>query len=136
SERKESGKSPKLYLHSFGAGKLIDISVAKPALRIGVWVVFIIICGALATQVRFSDNIQDLRAKNNPGVLNQTKVSAKFGQSFDFMMYVRRGRTLKKVLNKTSAAAYDLDPLVKDPTIASYQSISTFLPPIPQQRAV
>jgi uncharacterized protein len=136
SERKDTAKTPKLYLHSFGSEKLIDISVARPALTIGIWVVFIIICGALATQVRFSDNIQDLRAKNNPGVLNQTKVSAKFGQSFDFMMYVSEGRTLEEVLNKTYAAAHDLDPLVKDRTIASYQSISTFLPPIPQQRAV
>src|SRR2546430_1984590 len=136
SERKETGKSPKLYLHSFGAGKLIDISVAKPALTIGVWVVFVVICSALATQVRFSDNIQDLRAKGNPGVVNQTKVTAKFGQSFDFMMYVSEARTLEDVLNKTYAAAHDLDPLVKDHTIASYQSISTFLPPIPQQRLV
>jgi uncharacterized protein len=136
SERKETGKSPKLYLHSFGAGKLIDISVAKPGLTIGVWVVFIVICGALATQVRFSDNIQDLRAKGNPGVVNQTKVTAKFGQSFDFMMYVSEAHTLEDVLNKTYTAAHDLDPLVKDHTIASCQSISTFLPPIPQQRLV
>jgi predicted RND superfamily exporter protein len=136
SERKETTKSPKLYLHSFGAGKLIDLSVAKPTLTIAVWVVFIIICGALATQVRFSDNIQDLRAKGNPGVINQTKVTAKFGQSFDFMMYVTEGRSLDDVLNKTQAAAHDLDRLVNDRTIASYQSISTFLPPIPQQRVI
>src|SRR6266550_4600819 len=136
SERKETTKSPKLYLHSFGAEQLIDVSVARPTLTIAVWVIFIIICGALATRVRFSDNIQDLRAKGNPGVVNQTKVTAKFGQSFDFMMYVSEGRSLEEVLNKTYAAARDLDPLVKDHTIASYQSISTFLPPIPQQRLV
>ena len=136
SERKESRRAPKLYLHSFGSEKLIDISVAKPMLTIAVWVVFIIICGALATRVRFSDNIQDLRAKGNPGVLNQEKITSKFGQSFDFMMYVTEAGTLEDVLSKTSAAADDLDPLVRDHTIASYQSISTFLPPIDQQRAV
>src|SRR6266550_273248 len=136
SERKETTKSPKLYLHSFGAEQLIDVSVARPTLTIAVWVIFIIICGALATRVRFSDNIQDLRAKGNPGVVNQTKVTAKFGQSFDFMMYVTEGPTLDTVLTKTYAAAADLDTLVRDHTIASYQSISTFLPPIPQQRLV
>src|SRR5438128_7003457 len=83
SERKEKPRAPKLYLHSFGSGKLIDISVAKPAVTIGIWIVFVVICGVLATQVHFSDNIQDLRAKGNPGVVNQTKVTAKFGQSFD-----------------------------------------------------
>jgi len=54
SERKESRKSPKLYLNSFGAGKLIDISIAKPGITGGIWVVFIVVCGMLATRVRFS----------------------------------------------------------------------------------
>src|SRR5207244_11330521 len=40
SERKETRKSPKLYLHSFGAGRLIDIAVAKPAVTIAVVVGF------------------------------------------------------------------------------------------------
>ena len=136
SERKESRKAPKLYLHSFGAGKLIDIAVAKPAVTIWAWIIFIAICGGVATQLHFSDNIQDLRAKGNPGVVNQAKVTQKFGQSFDFMMYVTEGKTLDEVLAKTYAAAHDLDPLVRDRTIASYQSISTFLPPIPQQQQV
>jgi len=136
SERKETGKSPKLYLHSFGAGKLIDISVAKPAVTIAVWVVFIAVCGVLSARIHFSDNIQDLRAKGNPGVVNQTKITAKFGQSFDFMMYVSEEKTLEAVLTRTYAAAHDLDALVSDHTIASYQSISTFLPPMPQQRRV
>src|SRR5712691_10151653 len=136
SARKESRRAPKLYLHSFGSEKLIDISVAKPLVTIGIWIVFVVACGVLAMGVHFSDNIQDLRSKGNKGVDNQTKVTAKFGQSFDFMMYVSEARTLEDVLNKTDAAAHDLDALVRDHTIASYQSISTFLPPIPQQRAV
>ena len=135
SERNEA-RRPKLYLHSFGSGKLIDIAVAKPKVTIAAWVVFVIVCGLLATRVRFSDNIQDLRAKGNPGVVNQTKITQKFGQSFDFMMYVTEGKTLDAVLTKTYAAARDLDGLVRDHTIASYQSISSFLPPIEQQNAV
>jgi len=136
SERKESRKAPKLYLHSFGAGKLIDISVARPGVTIGIWIVFIVVCGVLATRVRFSDNIQDLRAKGNPGVLSQTRITEKFGQSFDFMMYVCEGKTLEEALEKTRAAATDLDGLVADHTIASYQSISTFLPPEVDQEKI
>jgi predicted RND superfamily exporter protein len=136
SERKDARRAPKLYLHSFGAESLIDISVARPTVTIVAWVVFIAICGILATRVKFSDNIQDLRAKGNPGVVNQTRVTAKFGQSFDFMMYVSEGKTLDAVLTRTYAAAQDLDSLVRDHSIASYQSISTFLPPMPQQLAV
>ena len=136
SERKETRKAPKLYLHSFGAGKLIDISVARPGVTIGIWILFIVVCGVLATRVRFSDNIQDLRAKGNLGVLNQTRITEKFGQSFDFMMYVCQGKTLEEALEKTRAAAADLDVLVADHTIASYQSISTFLPPVVDQEKI
>ena len=136
SERKETKRPPKLYLHSFGAGKLIDISVAWPQATIAIWCAFIVICGLLGTRVEFSDNIQSLRAKGNPGVINQAKVTDKFGQSFDFMMYVCEGRMLDDVLAKTSAASRDLESLVRDHTIASFQSISTFLPPLDQQQAV
>jgi len=136
SERKESKRAPKLYLHSFGAEKLIDISVKKPLVTIGVWAVFIVACGIMATRVRFSDNIQDLRAKGNPGVVNQSRITEKFGQSFDFMMYVCEGKTLEEALEKTRAASKDLDALVADHTIASYQSISTFLPPVVDQEKI
>jgi len=136
SERKESKRAPKLYLHSFGAGKLIDISVAKPLVTIGIWAVFIVACGIMATRVRFSDNIQDLRAKGNPVVVNETPITEKFGQSFDFMMYVCEGKTIEEALEKTRTASKDLDALVADHTIASYQSISTFLPPVVDQEKI
>jgi predicted RND superfamily exporter protein len=136
SEKIERKKRPKLYLHSFGSGKLIDISVARPHATIAVWVAFIILCGLLSTRLRFSDNIQDLRAKGNPGVVGQTAVTNKFGQSFDFMMYVAEGNSIEEVLEKTAVASHDLEQLVHDHTIASFQSISTFLPPADQQRKV
>jgi predicted RND superfamily exporter protein len=136
SERKQARRAPKLYLHSFGAGKLIDISVARPGITIGIWVVFVVVCGLLATRVKFSDNIQDLRAKGNPGVVNQTRITEKFGQSFDFMMYVCEGKTVEEALEKTRAAAQDLDGLVRDHTIASYQSISSFVPPAVDQQKI
>lgn len=136
SERKERKRAPKLYLHSFGSGKLIDASIARPVATIVGWSVFIAICGVLALRVRFSDNIQDLRAKGNIGVINQERLTKKFGQSFEFMMYVTQGKTLEEVLERTRTAAHDLDPLVANRTIASYQSISTFVPPEDQQLAV
>jgi predicted RND superfamily exporter protein len=135
-ETARSRKRPKLYLHSFGSGKLIDRAIARPGLTIAIWCVFIVVCGLLATRLRFSDNIQDLRAKGNPGVVMQTKLTEKFGQSFDFMMYVVEGKTIDEVMSRTYAATHDLEPLVGDKTIASFQSISTFLPPRDQQLAV
>ncbi|MEO8033910.1 MAG: MMPL family transporter [Acidobacteriota bacterium] len=136
SERKERRRAPKLFLHSFGSERLIDAALARPKATIWIWVVFTVICAAASSRIRFSDNVQDLRAKGNPGVLNQTKITAKFGQSFDFMMYVIEGRTLDEVLDRTDAASRDLEKLVGDHTISSYQSISTYLPPRDKQLAV
>jgi predicted RND superfamily exporter protein len=129
-------RAPKLYLHSFGAGRLIDFSLARRRGVIIGWIVFLAVCALLATRIRFSDNIQDLRAKGNPGVVTQARVTEKFGQSFDFMMYVCEAKTIDEAMAKTYAASADLSKLVADRTIASYQSIATFLPPRDQQMQV
>ena len=97
-ERETRKGSPKLHLHSFGTGKLIEKAIARPNTTIAIWCVFVVICALLATRLRFSDNIQDLRAKGNPGVTTQTRLTEKFGQSFDFMMYVVEGKTIDEVL--------------------------------------
>jgi predicted exporter len=136
SERKERKRAPKLYLHSFGAGKLIDLSVARPRWTILAWCAFIVICGGLSSRIRFSDNIQNLRASNNTGVRVQALVTSKLGQSFDYMMYVVEGKSLGEVMSRTSAATKDLDGLVRDHTIASIQSLATFLAPPEQQQQV
>jgi predicted RND superfamily exporter protein len=136
SERKAEKRAPKLYLHSFGSGTIIDAATRNPRATVWIWVVFVALCGVSATRIRFSDNIQDLRAKGNIGVVNQEKVTKKFGQSFEFMMYVIQGKSLDDVIQRTHAITNDLKPLVADKTIASYQSIASFVPPMDQQRAV
>ena len=136
SERHGEKKAPKLYLHSFGSEKLIGASLRNPRATIWIWIVFIAFCGIFATRLRFSDNIQDLRAKGNTGVVNQERVTKKFGQSFEFMMYVIEGKTPEDVITRTHAAASDIAPLVANKTVASSQSIATFIPPPAQQAAV
>ncbi|HET7436937.1 MAG TPA: MMPL family transporter [Thermoanaerobaculia bacterium] len=135
-ERQEAKRAPKLYLHSFGSAKLIGAAIRRPKMTVILWAAFTVLAGLMATQVRFSDNVQDLRAKGNPGVVNQEKITKKFGQSFEFMMYVIEGKSLDDVITRTHAATRDLTPLVASKTIGSYQSIATFLPPRDQQLAV
>jgi len=129
-------RAPKLYLHSFGAGRIIDRSIRRPGLTIAIWCGFIVLCAALSFRLRFSDNIQDLRAKGNEGVVTQAAITKKFGQSFDAMMYVVHGKTVDEAMDKTYAASRDLQALVADHTIGSFNSISTFLPPRDQQLTV
>lgn len=133
SERHGAKKAPKLYLHTFGSDKLVTAAMRRPKATIIIWAVAIVSGGLLATQLRFSDNIQDLRAKGNEGVINQEKVTKKFGQSFEFMMYVIQGKSIDDVLARTHAATREMKPLVADGTIDSVQSIATFVPPREQQ---
>lgn len=125
----------RLFHHSFGTTSLVETALAWPRATIAFWVIFTIGTTLLATRVRFSDNIQDLRAKGNPGVVNQEEVTSKFGQSFEFMMYVVEGQKLDDVLERTRSAIRELDAFVQNGTIAHYQSIATFIPPRDQQLA-
>ncbi|MGA7613874.1 MAG: MMPL family transporter [Thermoanaerobaculia bacterium] len=138
SERKSSGngKDPRLFLHSFGSHHVIDWSIANPRKTIAFWSIFVILAGVAATKIRFSDNIQDLRAKGNQGVEVQEQLTKKFGQSFDFMMYVVEGKSMDSTLERTQASSADLEQLVQNGTIASYQSIGSLLPTTAQQNQV
>ena len=78
----------RLELRSFGSDRLVRLAIARPRATVLAWVVIVAVCAALAPNLQFSDNIENLRAKGNEGVLNQTLVTRKFGQSFGFMMYV------------------------------------------------
>src|SRR5204862_7760619 len=60
----------------------------------------------------------------------------RFGPYLQFMSYVVKDKTRDDVLPRTHDAARALQPLVKDHTIASYQSLATFRPPREQQLAV
>jgi predicted RND superfamily exporter protein len=135
-DRKQGRRAPKLYLHSFGSDHLVDWSLRRPKLVVGIWAVFLLVAASLAPGLHFSDNLQDLRAKGNPGIVMQEKLTKRFGQSFDFMMYVNQDRTLEGALEKSHEAGKNLDPLVAGGAIASYQSLGTYLPPLAQQQAV
>lgn len=136
SETRRRKREPRLFHESFHSEKLVERAMAHPRTTIAIWTIFTIVFGLLALQIRFSDNVQDLRAKGNIGVVNQEKVTRKFGQSFEFMMYVISDRSLDHVLERTHAVTQELQPLVRDRTIASFQSIATFIPPREQQLAV
>ena len=133
----ESGKKqPKLYLHSFGSEHLIEMSIRSPRPTILVWAALIVVCALLALRLQFSDNVQNLRAAGNRGIVLQELLKKKFGQSFDFMMFVVEAPTLDATLEKTYQTTADLSALVKNRDIASFQSIATFVPPPSEQRQV
>ena len=135
SERRAK-QQPRYFHHSFGAHHLVRFAIARPHAVVITWAVVTVVASVFAMRVGFSGNVQSLRAAGNRGMVMQEYVTSKFGQSFEFMMMVVRGRTEEEALARTAALHRDLDPLVKEKAIASYQSIGTFIPPADAQREV
>jgi predicted RND superfamily exporter protein len=126
----------RLELRSFGSDGLVRRAIAHPRATVLIWVGIVAVCAALAPGLEFSDNIENLRAKGNEGVINQTLVTRKFGQSFGFMMYVVQAKDLDTVLRKTQDANRELRAKVENGPLSSIQSIATFLPPQSQQMEI
>ncbi|HUP44826.1 MAG TPA: MMPL family transporter [Thermoanaerobaculia bacterium] len=129
-------KRPHYFHHSFGAHHLVRAALARPWVTIAVWIVVTLGASVFALRVGFSGNVQSLRAAGNRGMMMQEYVTDKFGQSFEFMMFVVRGRDAEEALARTAALRHELDALVRQGEIASYQSIATFIPPAAEQREV
>ena len=134
-ERRRGAKR-ELRVHAFGSGRIVRASLRRPRAVIIGWTIVVLVTAIAARGVRFSDSLQALRATGNEGTRLQEKVTATFGQSFDAMMYGVRGKTPEEAIAKSAAAIPDLERIAQQKVIGSYQSISTFLPGEPQQRAV
>ncbi|MCM2315872.1 MAG: MMPL family transporter, partial [Thermoanaerobaculia bacterium] len=126
----------RLRVHAFGSGRIVLASLKRPKQVIVGWIVLVAVLGVCARDVKFSDSLQNLRSKGNVPLGLQEFVTKKFGQSFDFMMYGVAGKTSADAIAKTEAAMPELDALVKDGTIGSYQAVSTFIPSEERQRKV
>jgi uncharacterized protein len=127
-------KKRTLQVHGFGTTPLVNFSLERPRLVMVAWLIVVAIAGVLATRVRFSDQLQNLRSRGNEGFRLQEVVTEKFGQSFEFMMYGVRGKTAAEAIAKTEAAVPDLERAAAKRVIGSYQSITTFIPGEAQQR--
>lgn len=119
-----------------GSTPFLRAALAKPRLIMGLWVVIVIIAGIAAFDVRFSDQLQNLRSKGNEGFRLQEVVTQKFGQSFEFMMYAVRAPSASEAIARTEKAIPDLDRIAEQGVIGSYQSVATFLPSETSQREV
>ncbi|HEX4497129.1 MAG TPA: MMPL family transporter [Thermoanaerobaculia bacterium] len=126
----------RLELRSFGSDRLVRQAIAHPRATVLVWIVVVAVCAALMPGLKFSDNIENLRAKGNEGVTNQALVTSKFGQSFGYMMYVVEAKDLEGVLRKTQAATVALQAKIANGPLSSIQSIGSFLPPQSQQMEI
>lgn len=122
------GSRRSLHIYSLGTEPLVRISMARPRAMIIGWAVVFVVAAFLATGVRFSDELSNLRSKGNEAIRLQEFVTEKFGQAFEGMMYGVRASTASDAIARSEAAIPELDALVQKNVIGSYQSIATFLP--------
>ncbi|RMH16452.1 MAG: hypothetical protein D6696_18060 [Acidobacteria bacterium] len=128
--------SPSLYLHGFGAHRLVRFSVARPRLVLWSGVVLTAIAIFLLPHLHFESSIRNMRPKGHRGFLMQDLVAEHFGSNFEYMMLVLRGETVDEVLDLAGRATAGALPMVEDGTLRSVESITRLIPPPESQREV
>ncbi|PYQ10396.1 MAG: hypothetical protein DMH00_11375, partial [Acidobacteria bacterium] len=126
----------RLYLHSFGIQRLMTWSTAHPWPVVAGSALITALAGYMAYHVEFSDNVQELRSRNNQGILIQEKISRRFGAAFNPMMVVCEGRNADEVLERNRQVDRKLEPFVANGMLLGYESILTYLPARQDQESV
>ncbi len=134
--QKDPGDGKPLHVHTFGADRLIDVSLARPRFVVIAWIIFAVACLILMPRLRFNDSVANFRASSNAATKLQSTVTEKFGQSLNSMMVVAEGPDIETALARTQEARATLTDIVARGELSSYQSIATIVPPIDQQQAV
>ncbi len=126
----------KLHLQSFGLEHLIPWAARH---RRGVLVLLIVLTAAGAWFGRtlgFDDSVQALRSNQTEAAQVQRTVADTFGAALSPMMAIAEGRSVEEALERTAVITERLQPKVEDGTLASFDSILTYLPPLSRQRQV
>jgi predicted RND superfamily exporter protein len=135
----------KLYVQSFLLEHLLPFSAR---FRYGVIVVIVVLTLASAyvsvsgfiipgwPTLEFDDTVQVLRSNRSEAYRVQQDMADTFGASLSYMMAIVVAPTEKQAIDLAEAIATRLQPYLDDGTVASYNSILSYLPPISQQRHI
>ncbi len=124
------------HLHSFGSDFLCRLSFRKPRLALILVLLVTVILGIAAFSLRFDDDIRNMRAAGNPGVLLRHEIMEKFGLRFTPMMIRVDGRTEQQALARARRVLKDVRPLIDGKNLAGIDTIADLLPPVSSQREV
>ena len=82
------------------------------------------------------DSVAALRSSNNSGLVVTREINKRFGASFTYMMATVYGKDPAEIARKTKLISDSLDDLRKDGRVLFTDSLSTYLPPEENQKAV
>jgi predicted RND superfamily exporter protein len=136
SRKRREGKVQKLHLQSLGLEHLITFSVRHRVIALVGIAGLTIAATALALTLDFDAGIESLRSNDAPSVAVQKEIAEKFGASLSYMMAIAEGRTVDEAVLRTQTIEERLKPFRADGTVASSESILTYLPPADKQAEV
>jgi uncharacterized protein len=128
--------SPKLFVHGFGAGELVRLSIRRPQAVLVAGAIVTALCLVAMTKLRFESSIANLRPEGNRGVEVQSEVSRHFGTNFRYMMMVAKSDSLDRTLDLAAAAAEGAEPMVRSGDLQRVDSIASIMPAPTRQREV
>lgn len=86
--------------------------------------------------LEFDDTVQVLRSNRSDAYRVQHEMAETFGASLSYMMAIAEAPTDEEAIALAEAIEKRLQPYLEDGTVASYNSILSYLPPLAQQRRV
>ncbi|MCP4659595.1 MAG: MMPL family transporter [bacterium] len=132
--RRES--QPTLFVHGFGAARLVRFCVAWPRATLALGAVLTVAAGLAIPRLHFEGAIENMRPKGNRGIAVQREVAQHFGTNFKYMMLVVSGDDETAVLDLASRATEGAAALVDEGILNRVDSISALIPPPQRQREV
>ena len=86
--------------------------------------------------LKFDDSVQVLRSNRSGAYRVQQEMAETYGASLSYMMAVVTAETDAEAIALTETIERRLQPYLEDGTVASYNSILSYLPPMSQQKQI
>jgi predicted RND superfamily exporter protein len=134
--RRKVDSLQKLHLQSFGLERLIPWAVRHRTAVLMLVTVLTLAGIWFGRRLDFDDSVQALRSNDTEAAQVQAKVADTFGAALSPMMAIASGRSVEEALERSAVIAERLRPKVEDGTLASFDSVLTYLPTMSRQRQV
>lgn len=115
-------------LRSFGLERMCAFAQVRPRLILISGLVMTVICGYFATGVYYDTDVLNMRATNNPGLVNQTRIMNAFGIRFTPLMVRVDGATENEAIAEAQTLMEELRPLLDGENLGRLDAAVTWLP--------
>ncbi len=123
-------------IQSFGADRLCAAALRRPRLVIMSAALLTVIFAWGAWDLRFDDDIQNMRSPDNQGMKLRTEVMEKFGLRFTPMTVRVDGRTEREAISAARSLLPELEALVDGENLADVDTIVDLFPDYEDQAKV